>query len=262
MGHKDHSIERITVRVGDDFDPTSEADTSLLSDLTEEGLGRRCDFGFYSPRQGTATMTLKPIVEDRCPYVCTDNLIKRTKIGEDERRCGLEDDHASWHILYLAGTDEVLYNGMNFELGDFSQPEVDGPAGGSEAIRPGSDQQRQSNGLPGHCEDCTDRGHVAVHPELGCSDVGCTSSHEDADEAAQRNDQRQKLNTWTEEVVAEAFGAIEIDGTNYLLDEDREQYTACGQVAVPLIRYADTGEVEARLTAWVELEDYQEGVDE
>lgn len=190
------------------------------------------------------------ITDDRCSYVCTDKWTVGPRTREDGWRCGDTAGHVNGHMLYTSDGEEVMYQGGAWKL-----PEE------SEAIQPGSDQQRQSSGLPGHCEDCADRGHVAAHPELGCSDVGCTSGHEDS-ETAQRDDQRQKLSTWTEEVVAEAFGAIEIDGTNYLLDPDREQVAAQGQVAVPLIRYADTGEVEARLTAWVELEIYQEDDDE
>ena len=41
----------------------------------------------------------------------------------------------------------------------------------------GSNPERQSVGLPGHCEDCAEHGHVAAHPDLGCSDVGCDSAH-------------------------------------------------------------------------------------
>lgn len=43
----------------------------------------------------------------------------------------------------------------------------------------GANSARQSVGLPGHCDDCAARGHIAAHPSLGCSDVGCTSPHED-----------------------------------------------------------------------------------
>ena len=42
----------------------------------------------------------------------------------------------------------------------------------------GSSSRRQSVGLPGHCEDCADVGHVPAHPHLGCGDVGCDKSHE------------------------------------------------------------------------------------
>jgi hypothetical protein len=41
----------------------------------------------------------------------------------------------------------------------------------------GSNSERQSVGLPGHCEPCSALGHVRAHPELGCGDVGCTSAH-------------------------------------------------------------------------------------
>lgn len=41
----------------------------------------------------------------------------------------------------------------------------------------GSSSQRQAVGLPGHCDDCAARGHLESHPDLGCSDVGCDSSH-------------------------------------------------------------------------------------
>lgn len=42
---------------------------------------------------------------------------------------------------------------------------------------PGSDPDRQSVGVPGHCEDCARYGHVRAHPDLGCADVGCVSAH-------------------------------------------------------------------------------------
>lgn len=42
----------------------------------------------------------------------------------------------------------------------------------------GSNSDRQSVGLPGHCEQCANVGHVEAHPELGCSDVGCHASHD------------------------------------------------------------------------------------
>lgn len=41
----------------------------------------------------------------------------------------------------------------------------------------GSNTERQSVGLPGHCDACADLGHVDAHPDLGCSDVGCASAH-------------------------------------------------------------------------------------
>ena len=43
--------------------------------------------------------------------------------------------------------------------------------------RAGSNSDRQSVGLPGHCERCAEIGHVTAHPNLGCSDVGCDSPH-------------------------------------------------------------------------------------
>lgn len=42
---------------------------------------------------------------------------------------------------------------------------------------PGNNSARQSIGLQGHCDDCVRAGHVAAHPDLGCSDVGCTVPH-------------------------------------------------------------------------------------
>lgn len=47
----------------------------------------------------------------------------------------------------------------------------------------GSDKARQEVGLPGHCEDCAQFGHLAAHPNLGCGDVGCTSPHSPGDPA-------------------------------------------------------------------------------
>jgi len=49
--------------------------------------------------------------------------------------------------------------------------------------RAGSDSERQSVGLPGHCEDCAEHGHVKAHPDLGCGDVGCTAAHGEQEEA-------------------------------------------------------------------------------
>lgn len=43
----------------------------------------------------------------------------------------------------------------------------------------GSDSDRQSVGLQGHCDDCAEMGHVAAHPELGCADVGCDKAHDE-----------------------------------------------------------------------------------
>lgn len=48
----------------------------------------------------------------------------------------------------------------------------------------GSNSERQSVGLPGHCDACAERGHVDAHPDLGCSDVGCTSVHPEPVEEA------------------------------------------------------------------------------
>lgn len=47
-----------------------------------------------------------------------------------------------------------------------------------EPIFAGSNSDRQSIGLPGHCERCSQFGHMRAHPNLGCSDVGCRRSHE------------------------------------------------------------------------------------
>jgi hypothetical protein len=43
--------------------------------------------------------------------------------------------------------------------------------------RVGQNTERQSVGLPGHCDRCAEVGHVVAHPDLGCADVGCTQSH-------------------------------------------------------------------------------------
>jgi hypothetical protein len=47
----------------------------------------------------------------------------------------------------------------------------------------GSNSERQSVGLPGHCERCAELGHVKAHKNLGCGDVGCTQAHGPDDEA-------------------------------------------------------------------------------
>lgn len=46
----------------------------------------------------------------------------------------------------------------------------------------GRNAQRQSIGQPGHCDKCAEVGHIKAHPHLGCSDVGCTSSHNETPE--------------------------------------------------------------------------------
>lgn len=43
----------------------------------------------------------------------------------------------------------------------------------------GEDSERASVGLPGHCEKCAEVGHVNAHPDLGCGDVRCNSSHDE-----------------------------------------------------------------------------------
>ena len=53
-------------------------------------------------------------------------------------------------------------------------------AGRPSPIHTGSDPERGSVGMPGHCEDCAAIGHVQAHPELGCGDVGCTAAHDEA----------------------------------------------------------------------------------
>lgn len=50
------------------------------------------------------------------------------------------------------------------------------------ALYCGSNSDRQSVGLPGHCEPCARIGHVAAHPDLGCGDVGCAANHGDDNE--------------------------------------------------------------------------------
>lgn len=48
---------------------------------------------------------------------------------------------------------------------------------GPTAAYAGSNSERQSVGLPGHCVDCAEHGHVKAHPDLGCGDVGCNAFH-------------------------------------------------------------------------------------
>lgn len=43
--------------------------------------------------------------------------------------------------------------------------------------RTGSNPDRQSKGLPGHCGVCALVGHVRAHPKLGCAEVGCNAPH-------------------------------------------------------------------------------------
>ena len=50
---------------------------------------------------------------------------------------------------------------------------------GPTANYAGSNSERQSVGLPGHCVRCAEHGHVQAHPDLGCGDVGCTSAHDE-----------------------------------------------------------------------------------
>lgn len=51
----------------------------------------------------------------------------------------------------------------------------------------GSNSERQSVGLPGHCEDCAQLGHVLAHPDLGCGDVGCNRAHGPDDDVSNRS---------------------------------------------------------------------------
>ena len=47
------------------------------------------------------------------------------------------------------------------------------------SIFAGANPNRQSVGLPGHCESCAQHGHVAAHPDFGCGDVGCDQNHDE-----------------------------------------------------------------------------------
>jgi hypothetical protein len=44
-------------------------------------------------------------------------------------------------------------------------------------VHAGTNSDRQSVGLPGHCERCAQYGHVAAHKKRGCGDVGCNDAH-------------------------------------------------------------------------------------
>lgn len=48
----------------------------------------------------------------------------------------------------------------------------------------GTNQQRESVGLYGHCDDCALLGHVLAHPDLGCGDVGCNRAHGPEDDVS------------------------------------------------------------------------------
>lgn len=50
---------------------------------------------------------------------------------------------------------------------------------GPTAAYAGSNSERQSVGLPGHCVACAEHGHVIAHPDLGCGDVGCSAFHDE-----------------------------------------------------------------------------------
>lgn len=59
---------------------------------------------------------------------------------------------------------------------------------GPTALYAGSNSERQSVGLPGHCVKCAELGHVDAHPDLGCGDVGCHSTHGDEESAVMDTD--------------------------------------------------------------------------
>lgn len=50
---------------------------------------------------------------------------------------------------------------------------------GPTANYAGSNSERQSVGLPGHCVKCAQHGHILAHPDLGCGDVGCNRAHDE-----------------------------------------------------------------------------------
>ncbi len=47
---------------------------------------------------------------------------------------------------------------------------------------PGQDSDRAGRGDPGHCWICAIVGHIVAHPERGCAEVRCTSSHDGSEE--------------------------------------------------------------------------------
>lgn len=73
-------------------------------------------------------------------------------------------------------TRAALRRALDDVLGPMVDPSGTGtqPATASYA---GNNSERQSVGLPGHCDRCAQLGHVAAHSDLGCSDVGCTLAH-------------------------------------------------------------------------------------
>lgn len=78
------------------------------------------------------------------------------------------------------GTTYVSHRMKKVPKGTPSQPPSPTPQPGGTRIvvYPGRNSDRQSVGLPGHCEQCAEHGHIVAHPEYGCSEVGCYSSHE------------------------------------------------------------------------------------
>lgn len=73
-------------------------------------------------------------------------------------------------------------------LADHRNSVADGRSFPPTALYAGSNSDRQRVGRPGHCSVCAIVGHVAAHPELGCCDVRCTSTHDTP------NGRRPKIN--------------------------------------------------------------------
>jgi hypothetical protein len=65
----------------------------------------------------------------------------------------------------------------------------------------GSNTDRGSRGLPGHCERCARIGHVAAHPDLGCADVGCDAYH-----PSDGDDQRSTARTAWDDLAQQEGG--------------------------------------------------------
>lgn len=77
----------------------------------------------------------------------------------------------------------AIGRGIALARRDARQPDPPTPVTAQATHRfAGSNTDRQSVGLPGHCDRCARVGHVLAHPTMGCGDVGCYHGHDPDDQ--------------------------------------------------------------------------------
>jgi hypothetical protein len=97
----------------------------------------------------------------------------------------------------------------------------------------GNNPDRQSIGLPGHCERCAEKGHVLAHPNLGCGDVQCNSRHDEASPG--RDQQTSTREQMVEKAARDALYAY----ADAVQENEAATYWTADNIAADVREWAD-----------------------